>query len=91
MFLGNAVLFFTGVFVLQQRGRFGVADAVYGACVPALLAVRYVDIRFFDGKTADYEPATMAHWRGYAWRLLLAALVLWGVAHGVGYAGLLGK
>jgi hypothetical protein len=31
--------------------------------------------------TVDLEPATMRHWAGYAWRLVLAAVVFWAIAH----------
>lgn len=92
MLLGNAVLFLCGGFILlRQGGGLGTADLVLGLCIPVLLLVRYVDIRFFEGRTADNEPATMAHWRAYAWWLVLAALAFWGVAHLIGYTGWLGR
>lgn len=81
MVLGLAALFFGGIYVFRQRGAFGTPDVVYGALVPFLLLVRYLDIRFCGGKTVGLEPATMRHWVGYAWRLVLGAVVFWAIAH----------
>lgn len=81
MVLGFAALFFGGIAVFRQRGAFGTPDVFYGALVPFLLLVRYLDIRFCGGKTVDLEPATMRHWAGYAWRLVLGAVVFWAIAH----------
>ena len=47
----------------------------------ALPIVRYMDIRLFDGATADNQPATMSHWRRYTVTVLAVSLVLWVGAH----------
>ena len=56
-------------------------DAILAVTALALPIVRYVDIRFLSGKTADSQPATMAHWLRYTATVLGAALVLWLGAH----------
>jgi hypothetical protein len=86
MFFGIPAFLFSGIYVFQQHGGYGVPDVVYIACIPVLLAVRYLDIRFNNGRTADFEPATVQHWVAYAWRLVLGASVFWLMAHVVGAA-----
>jgi hypothetical protein len=88
MAAGNAALAFLLVFISQQQGlALSWRDAAYWGVVAAQLAARMADIRWFDGRTTEGEPATMALWR--RWALLLAAisLALWVLAHLVASAG----
>ena len=47
----------------------------------ALAAVRFVDIRWLDGRTADGAPATAADLRRYVVGLVAVAAGLWVLAH----------
>jgi hypothetical protein len=46
-----------------------------------MLALRYLDIRYFNGRTASGKVATMVHWRRYAVILTGVAAALWALAH----------
>lgn len=81
-FLGNLVLLFSFIGMLQHRGSFLSAwDAVFWAGVAVLIPVRYLDIARFHGETVSGQPATLAHWRRYAILLPLAAALAWAAAH----------
>ena len=77
MAFGNVALFFTWMHIASGE-RIGVADAVYGALVLALLLARWIDITRLNGMTSRAEPATRAHLRRYA-----IALIAVGLAGGV--------
>jgi len=84
MLFGNAVLLFSAVFIAQNtQGFFSKADIAFWGGVALLVGARYLDIRGFKGSTATGQPATMAHWRRYASAVVVAALCIWGIAHGV--------
>jgi hypothetical protein len=86
MIIGNVVLAFSGLCILQERENlFSVADISYGVVIPLLVASRYVDIAKFRGDTAYGEPATMAHWRRYALGTLVTSVVAWLLLHGIAY------
>ncbi len=88
MTIGNVIVLFCAYGIIQHRsGVLSIADAFYWASVGCLLVVRYVDIRYLKGLTADGDPASMVHWRRYAVLLGVAATVLWFVAHGIAYFG----
>jgi hypothetical protein len=84
MMLGNIILAIAALKVFEGPSL-GLtwADLGYWMTVAILLAVRYADIRYLDGKKADGEPATMSDWRRYSGMLLGGALVVWVVLHAV--------
>ena len=66
-FVGNALLFFLLVFLLEKRPPLpSLLDAACWLAIISLILVRYVDIRFLNGETNEGKPATMAHWRRHA-------------------------
>lgn len=84
MLFGNVALFISAAFIAQHTASlFSLADLVFWTVAAALLVVRRLDIERFGGQTAMGEPATMAHWRRYAVRLLAVSLVAWALAHGI--------
>jgi hypothetical protein len=52
-------------------------DVIYGITVVALIALRYVDVRYCAGTKSTGEPATLADWRAYSQRVLLLAAAAW--------------
>ena len=56
-------------------------DAAYWAVVAALAAVRFADIRWLDGRTAEGAPATAADLGRYVVGLVAVAGGLWVLAH----------
>ena len=88
MLIGNAALFGSAYFILDNRGgSWSTADWFFGGTVVLLIAVRYLDITHLDGETALGKPATMAHWWRYVIVLLAAALAVWCVAHSAAWFG----
>jgi hypothetical protein len=58
-----------------------VSDIIFWCVVPAMIIVRFLDIKFLDGQTATGEPATLSHWRKYAISLIIISAIIWAVAH----------
>ena len=84
MGVGNLILALAAIAIAQNDlGPFGFSwtDLLYWMTAAALPIVRYMDIRLFDGATADNQPATMSHWRRYTVTILAVSLVLWVGAH----------
>jgi hypothetical protein len=83
MVVGNLVLVLAAVNIHHHGGGFQLtaADAVFWCAALLLPAIRYIDIRSFSGRTADNQPATMAHWARYSIVLLAISLAVWGAAH----------
>jgi len=85
---GILVLFFLAIAIAQSDGWQPTwRDAAFVAVALALIAVRFMDIRLFEGKDADGKPATMVDWRRYAVRVIAAAAGLWLLAHLVAALG----
>ena len=81
---GNLILALAVIAIAQNHsGPFVLAwiDLLYWLTAAALPIVRYVDIRFLHGATADNQPATISHWRRYTVAVLATSLVLWVGAH----------
>jgi hypothetical protein len=83
MGVGNLVLVLTAIGIGQKHAGFalGGLDVLLWATAGCLLAVRYFDIRYLAGETADNRPASMSDWRRYAATLLGVSLALWLAAH----------
>jgi hypothetical protein len=82
MALGNLVLFFLAIFIAQSDGWQPTwRDAAFVAVTLAMIAVRFVNIRLFEGKDAEGKQATMVDWRRYAVRLIAVAAGLLLLAH----------
>jgi len=79
MFLGNAVLAMLLVWLILNRPGFPcLQDAGYFLTLASLVAVRYVDIRYFKGETGESGTlATMADWRKYALLLVSGSAAAW--------------
>ena len=79
MFLGNALLAMLLVWLILNRPKFPcLQDAGYLLALASLIAVRYVDIRHFNGETGEGGvSATMADWRKYALLLVSAGAAAW--------------
>jgi len=87
MLLGNALLAFSIIFIVQRsEGFFHTADVVFWAAVASLVLIRYVDVRFLGGQTATGAPASGRHWIKYTALLLVCSVLLWAVAHAAAYA-----
>jgi hypothetical protein len=85
MAVGNLVLVLAAIFIAQDHVGFALTatDAVFWATALCLPIVRFVDIRYLNGKTNDSQPATMAHWVRYTAAILGGSLVLWLIVHSI--------
>lgn len=83
LIVGNVALALIAFAIFHHQGGFALSfrDLIFWLLVPTLLMLRYLDIRYLEGKTADNRPATIADWRRYAVGLLAASLVLWLAVH----------
>ena len=82
MVVGNAVLAICAVLIAAPRSGFLTpADAVFWAALLAVIAIRHVDITRLGGQTASGEPATLRHWRRYAFGMTGVAAAVWAAAH----------
>jgi len=84
MLLGYGILGLVGATIAKSGPRLSSIDIAYWAVVASILAVRYLDVAYLHGTTADGAPATMAHWRRHAGILTLCAAAGWAAAHGAG-------
>ncbi|MCX7044287.1 MAG: hypothetical protein NTX50_02220 [Candidatus Sumerlaeota bacterium] len=85
MAIGTIALLAALLFIVQNRGKFNLADSLFWAAVVVCIGLRYLDIAHLNGETVAGEPATLAHWRRYALILIALALPLWALAHGIGF------
>ncbi|MBN1980453.1 MAG: hypothetical protein JW795_02905 [Chitinivibrionales bacterium] len=76
--------------LLRKNSHIIGASIIFWVLILSLICVRYVDIKYYKGKTKDFEPATMSHWRKYTLSLLGIAAVLWIVSAATG-AGMIFK
>jgi hypothetical protein len=85
MAAGNVLLFFfaAGIFS-KSPGVLSWLDLGYWLVVAAAVTVRYTDVRYLGGRTADGVSATLRDWGRYAAILVGAAVVVWGAAHLLG-------
>ena len=79
MFLGNAILFISLAYLLQNRPRFpSLLDVGCLLVLASLVAARYIDIRRFNGANGESNaPATMADWRKYTLFLVTGCVAAW--------------
>jgi hypothetical protein len=85
MLLGNALVALFAYGIVERGGVITGMDMFYWLGAASLVIVRYVDIRFLGGKTAEGERATMKHWQRYSLRVLAVSVILWLVTHGLDY------
>ena len=85
--MGNALVMFCAYLVVKGKGVLTGADVAYWLTVASLVAVRYVDICYHGGTTAQCKPATTGHWRRYAVGIFILSLLVWLGAHGLGRLG----
>ncbi len=80
MAVGNVALLAIAWFIHSQR-RFSLLDVLYWAVVALVVGARHVDIAQYGGTTVSGTPATGRDFRRYALAMVLAAALLWAVAH----------
>ena len=87
MLIGPAVAVMVVVQIFTKRADFGKYDIAFWCLVLLMLAVRYADMRFLNGRTGTGEPATPQNYRVYAIRLLAITVIGWVALHGYALLG----
>ncbi len=86
MLAGNFALLLTCLYILNEGVRFlSWLDIFYGATLVLVLAARYVEIKVYQGRTADGEAATLSDWARYALILTAVAAAGWLLVHGINF------
>jgi len=87
-FAGNIALFFLAASMAYQEAvKLTWRDAAFWALIVVLIVIRFVDISYLHGKTADDKPATRSDWKRYVALLLGVALAVWLAVHGLAATG----
>jgi hypothetical protein len=82
MFLGNfALMICVANIFMGESSSTRASDIIFWCVVPAMIIVRFLDIKFLDGQTATGGPASIKHWRRYAIALAIISAAIWTVAH----------
>jgi hypothetical protein len=75
---GPAGIIFVGATVWKQPPwTYSIFDGVFWGIAALVVIARFLDVRFFRGRTTDDQPATMRHWWLYSAKFLLFATVVW--------------
>lgn len=78
MFGGNLILLFLIIFAIDKHFKFpSWLDLAYLIAVITLVAVRYIDIRYMQGETAEGKPASMKDFRNYSVILVIISSLVW--------------
>ncbi|MGC4063915.1 MAG: hypothetical protein QM784_04625 [Polyangiaceae bacterium] len=78
---GPASLFFAAAAIWQMPPwTHSYRDYVFGIALLVTVLSRFFDIRFFHGSTTENQPATMTDFYRYAIKLVVIAVVMWGLA-----------
>lgn len=72
---GVVILIFAGLDMVLKGNR-ALTIVLYWLTVVAIIAARFVDIRFFRGETCNGKPATMRNWITHIALLLASSCVL---------------
>lgn len=85
MLLGNVLVFLLAYGIAMRGVYLTRIDLAYWLAAASLPLVKFIDIRFMRGTTADGAPATMSHWRRYTLMVMVITFTLWLAAHGIGF------
>lgn len=79
LFAGPAVTLFCLVFLFEKRLPFpSLIDSLYAMAAGAIILIRYIDIRYFSGETAEgAKPATMLDWRWFSVWVIALSVAAW--------------
>jgi hypothetical protein len=78
MVFGNIILLLTAVTTMLRAFQdLHLASLVFWANAACMVIIRYLDVRYLRGETADSQAATIAHWKRYSIFLLVGAASTW--------------
>lgn len=78
MFFGVFPLPLILIYMFENKPALGTRlDLIFFGGIAALVAVRYVDIRYHGGLTGDGRPTTLRDWTRYTSLLLSISVIAW--------------
>lgn len=79
MYFGPTTLLFLAIGSAFKNSNkiINTSHIVFWIVVIAIIAIRYIDIRYFNGETKDFEPSTMLHLKKYSIGLPIYAALTW--------------
>lgn len=84
MLVGNFILLIACLYILNENiVGFTWLDALFWITLALALTARYIEITCYQGRKADGEPASRAHWVRYALILTAIAAAGWLAVHGI--------
>ena len=81
--LSYVALGILAVGISHRHSGINLLDTLYLIAVILLIAVRYCDVKYFNGSAASDKRETIAYWRKYVLMLLLITGAMWLAAHGL--------
>jgi len=78
MAIGPMIIILIAIAIMMKSfEKNAITNLTYWGLVLSVILIRYLDIRYLKGETADGEPATMKHWKRFCMLLLIIYTVLW--------------
>ena len=65
--------------LLESKQFPSTGDLLFAISLLLIIFARFVDIRFLEGKRADFEPATMRDFYQFSLKIVLIFAFLWSV------------
>jgi hypothetical protein len=84
--LGNGIVLFTALFILQHKGKmFYAADIFFWCMAAAISLAKLLNIKLYGGSTDDGKPVSMAYWRKHTAIYLALITAVWIIVHLINY------
>ncbi len=80
-FWGFFPLFLSLKFISDAKGAYTFFDLIFLFFLFSLLAVRYADIRWFEGETVNCEKATIKDFYSYSIKIIGVFVSAWLLIH----------
>ncbi len=78
MAIGPMITILIAIAVMMKSfEKNAITNLAYWGLVLSVILIRYLDIRYLKGETADGEPATMKHWKRFCMVHLIVFAALW--------------
>ncbi|MDD5772386.1 MAG: hypothetical protein PHX78_02855 [bacterium] len=78
MVFGNFINILIAInIVVKKHNSIMLLSIFYFMNIIGLIISRYIDIKYLNGQTTEYEPATMNHWKNYLIKTTGIYLGLW--------------
>lgn len=83
MIVGKILLAIFFLILVRTGKVYGIIDVIYWLVISGMIWLRYIDIRYYHGKTGTGEKATLQDWVKYTVLLIISGAFFWFVAHAI--------